>query len=397
MERHTVSRRTLLRGGAALAGLAAFGFPRAALALPVRPGEEVLPWLDQPPENPVPQIIVRQLRWEAFDSWLTPAEQFFVIQHYGQPAIDAGAWRLTLDGLVERPLTLSLEDLHARPRQEVAFTLECSGNHGPPFFTGGVGNATWAGTPLAPLLAEAGVLAEGIEVVFWGTDAGPQEVGGAPVTEEFARSLSLADAADPNVLLCYEMNGAPLPPEHGAPVRLLAPGWYGVANVKWLRRIEVLDTRYQGRFMAREYVTRREEQRDGATVTRFTSVGRDLLKSAPARVTRLEGEYRITGAAWGAPIAGVEVRVDDGPWVAATLDEGVGAEFAWTLWSLQWGQLAPGEHTVTSRAIDTAGNIQPAPDDPLLATKRTTWESNGQITRRVLIPFAPAPIGWPPV
>ena len=198
--------------------------------------------------------------------------------------------------------------------------------------------------------------------------------------------MALEDALSPDNLLCYEMNGAPLPPEHGFPVRLIAPGWYGVANVKWLTRIEVVDRRYQGRFMARDYVTIREEQRDGETVWTFTSVTRDRLKSAPAKVTRTKDHYQVLGAAWGAPIAGVEVRIDDGPWTAATLTEGRGAEFAWAFWTLDWGMPAAGEHTVTSRAFDIDGAVQPAPDDPELAAKRTFWESNGHITRRVRIP-----------
>jgi DMSO/TMAO reductase YedYZ molybdopterin-dependent catalytic subunit len=181
------------------------------------------------------------------------------------------------------------------------------------------------------------------------------------------------------------MNGAPLPVMHGAPLRLIAPGWYGIANVKWLERIQVLPTRYEGRFMGRDYVTMRTEQHGGDTVTRFTLVGHDLLKSAPAKVVRNNGQYRIIGAAWGPPVARVEVSVDGGPWQPATLDEGAGAPFAWTLWSLPWDTPAAGEHTVTSRAIDAAGNIQPAMDDPTIANKQTYWESNGQITRRVHI------------
>ena len=130
--------------------------------------------------------------------------------------------------------------------------------------------------------------------------------------------MSLADAMSPNNLLVYEMNGAALPQPHGAPVRLIAPGWYGVANVKWLNRIEVRDTRYMGRFMARDYVTIREEQHNGDTESVETSVGRNLLKSAPAKVTRKDGQYRIVGAAWGAPVARVEVQVDGGPWRPAS-------------------------------------------------------------------------------
>jgi DMSO/TMAO reductase YedYZ molybdopterin-dependent catalytic subunit len=190
---------------------------------------------------------------------------------------------------------------------------------------------------------------------------------------------------NPNNLLVYEMNGAPLDVGHGAPLRLLLPGWFGIANVKWLDRIEVIDTRFMGHFMTREYVTVRDEQRDGQTVTMERSVGRALLKSAPARVSRADGGHKIAGAAWGAPIASVEVQVDGGPWMPATITEGAGAEFSWKFWSLPWPNAAPGEHTITSRATDTAGNVQPPMDDPRIANKKTYWESNGQITRRVQI------------
>jgi DMSO/TMAO reductase YedYZ molybdopterin-dependent catalytic subunit len=423
-----MSRRTLLKGGsAAFAGLTVLRVAGPADAFPGHHGEhddEVIPWLDRPAPNPIPQIVPRQLDWEALDSWLTPFDQFFVVSHYGQPAVDAARWQLDVSGLVARPRSLTLDDLEARPRREVDFTIECSGNTGLPFLIGAVGNARWAGTPLAPILKQAGVLREGIEVVFWGADAGqvtirdnsgvidpdangvvgprgsgtvvPDGAGGLDltITEHFARSMSLDDAMNGDNLLCFEMNGAPLPPEHGFPLRLIAPGWYGVANVKWLTRIEVRDSRYQGRFMARDYVTFREEVRDGETVWTFTSVTHDRLKSAPAKVTRRGDRYAVMGAAWGAPIAAVEVQVDDGPWMPARLDRPRPgsrrrSRFAWTFWTFRWGRPAAGEHRIRSRAFDVDGNVQPPPDDPYLAAKATFWESNGQITRRVRIPPTP--------
>jgi DMSO/TMAO reductase YedYZ molybdopterin-dependent catalytic subunit len=405
------SRRALLTGGgAAVAGLSVLRVAGPAHAFPGQQGSaQVIPWLDQPPENPVPQVIVRQLDWEQLDSWITPPDQFFVINHYGQPAVDPATWRLGVAGLVAHPQSLSLDQIRARPHREVEFTMECSGNTGLPFFIGGVGNARWGGTPLAPLLEQAGVLEEGVEVVFWGADAGevtirdnsgilePGDTGTAvpdgagaldlTITEQFARSMTLEEALNPDNLLCYEMNGRPLPPEHGSPLRLIAPGWYGVANVKWLTRIELLDQRYRGRFMARDYVTIREEERDGRTVWTFTGVRHDRLKSAPARVTRKGDRYAIAGAAWGAPIARVQVQIDGGPWREAKLDRGPGKRrFAWVFWTLDWRDPAAGEHTIRSRAFDTDGNVQPAPDDPYLDAKVTYWESNGQITRRVAIP-----------
>jgi DMSO/TMAO reductase YedYZ molybdopterin-dependent catalytic subunit len=222
--------------------------------------------------------------------------------------------------------------------------------------------------------------------------------------------MSIDEVLNRDNLLCYEMNGEPLPRSSGFPVRLIAPGWYGVANVKWLKRIEVLDHRYASRFMARDYVSIREEQRNGKTVWTFTTVSHERLKSAPAKVTRRNGRYAVMGTAWGAPISAVEVQVDEGPWIAARLerppsiaaaeaDDGpVTAEmdgdsakhtrrrsYAWKFWRFEWGTPRPGEHKIRSRAFDVFGNVQPTPDDPFLASKRTFWENNGQIARRVLI------------
>jgi DMSO/TMAO reductase YedYZ molybdopterin-dependent catalytic subunit len=383
-----VTRRRLLKqGGSAVAGLSVLRLagPAHAFQTPVG-GGEVIPWLDQLEPNPAPEVIVRQLDWEQLNSWLTPADQHFVIKHYNEPTLAEADYQLEVSGLVRQPMTLTLADIKSRARQEVTFAMECSGNTGLPFFNGGVGNATWAGTPLAPLLEEAVVLEDGIEVVFWGADAGEQtwrdEI---TITEQFARSMSLADAMAAENILAYEMNGEELPNLHGYPLRLIAPGWYGVANVKWLTRIEVMDRRYQGHFMARDYVTIREQERGGETVWTMTSVTHDRLKSAPAKVTRSNEAYSVMGAAWGAPIAAVDVRIDDGPWEPATLTEGEGSDYAWVFWTFDWAAPAPGEHTVTSRATDVDGNFQPAPEDPLLAGKATYWESNGHITRRVSI------------
>jgi DMSO/TMAO reductase YedYZ molybdopterin-dependent catalytic subunit len=362
-----------------------------ARAFPTRPGEEVIPFLEPPLE---PELVktLRPLNWAELNSWITPNAQFFRVAHYDKttwltdiPVIDPGQWTLEIAGLVKQPMRLTLNALKARPRQEVTFTLECSGNRRKPFLHGLVGNARWAGTPLAPLLKQAGVQDQGIEVVFYGSDTGEEEVRGIKMTQNFARSMSLEDAMNPNNLLCYEMNGEPLPQSHGFPVRLLAPGWYGIANIKWLKRIEVRDTRFMGPWMARDYVTLREEQRNGETAWMQTSVGRALLKSVPAKVTRKNGNLRIVGAAWGAPLQRVEVQIDGGPWTPATIDRREEADFAWKMWHVDWAQASPGEHTIVSRAIDTQGNIQPAMDDPQIAQKYTTWESNEQFMRRIRI------------
>ncbi|GIK37935.1 MAG: hypothetical protein BroJett011_17680 [Chloroflexota bacterium] len=386
MQNSTISRRELLVAGSATLAMMALFNTGFAAAAPLQPSDEVLPWLDQPEENPVPKVIDNQLVWEELDSWITPNEQFFGIAHYEWPEIVPSQWRLSIAGRVKQPLSLTLVDLQARPRQEVTFTIECSGNSGLPFFKGGIGNARWAGTPLAPLLEETGVLEDGSEVVFIGIDKGEETVRETKIIEPFARSMSLADAMQPNNLLCYEMNGEPLPARNGAPLRLIAPGWYGIANVKWLQRIEIWNTRLANRFMARDYVTVRQTGTEAEPIWTESLVGRALLKSAPARVIRNGDKYRIEGAAWGAPISSVEVKIDEGSWQRVQLDRSQQSEDAWIFWTFNWADPVPGEHTVTARAVDTSGNIQPAQDDPLIANKITYWESNGQITRRVNIP-----------
>jgi DMSO/TMAO reductase YedYZ molybdopterin-dependent catalytic subunit len=355
------------------------------------PNLKTIPWSDQPPPVPAPleNVVKGQTHWEDLDSWITPNNRFFSIAHYDRPVIDAKTWRLDVAGLVDKPVTFTLDELKSRPRHEVISTLECSGNNGLPFATSTIGNARWAGASLAETLRAAQVKKAAVEVVFYGTDQGEEVVRkDSPLeykfTSNFARSMSIDDAMNPANLLCYEMNGSPLPAANGFPVRLVVPGWYGVANVKWLRRIEVRDSRFLGRFMGRDYVTIREEHHNGMTVMAETTVGRMLLKSAPAKVTLRDGRYQIDGMAWGpTPIAAVEVKIDNGPWVKAVLDDSR-SEFAWRAWHLDWSP-APGEHTVTSRAIDKAGKIQPAMDDALIANKKTYWESNGQITRHIRV------------
>lgn len=405
-----ISRRAWLKkGSAALAGLTVLQVtgPTQAFA---QFGDEVIPWLDQPTPSPTPDI-GNLLKWESLDTHITPANNFFFVSHYGQPTgLNEATWRVGIEGLVARPRSLTMNDLKARERHEVDFTLECSGNtSGAAFFIGGIGNARWGGARLADVLEQAGVLDEATEVIFWGSDRGlvtirdnagiisagvsgavePDATGGQDLTisEQFARSMSIREALNRDNLLCYEMNGAPLPPEHGFPVRLIVPGWYGVANVKWLTRIEVVDRRFAGKFMTRDYVSIREERRDGLTNWTFNTVGRGRLKSAPAKVTRRSNRYSIMGAAWGAPIEKVEVQVDSGAWMTASLDSALPRSrgYSWRFWTFDWGTPTPGEHTIRSRAFDVDGKIQPAQDDAFLASRRTYWESNGHVARRVLI------------
>lgn len=370
-----------------MSGLSLTGFllsPWGVTAFPKRENEELIPFLDQQPAKG------GRLDWNTLDSFITPNDEFFNVSHYNKPVIDQNTWKLEISGLVDNPMMLTIDDIKARPKQEVIFTLECSGNHGFPTFTGAIGNAKWGGTPLAPILKEAGIKEDGIEVIFFGHDAGVEKRRGNDMPQNFARSMSVVDALEETNLLCYEMNGEPLPQPNGAPLRLIAPGWYGIACVKWLKRIEVRDTRLMNRFMGRDYVTIREEIRpDGESVWMETSVGRTKLKSLPAKVTRIGDEYRIYGAAWGAPIKKVEVRIDDAPWQEATLDhvedDANSTKWAWKIWHLNWDNPPKGEHTIVSRAIDTNGNIQPAGDSDYITKKRTYWESNGQVVRKIRI------------
>src|SRR6516165_4433643 len=284
-------------------------------------------------------------------------------------------WSLEITGVVRKPGRFRLSDIRTRPRRELTFTLECSGNNGRPSFLTGIGTARWAGTSLAAMLREAELLDSGIEVVFVGADAGEEQVRDIKVPTSFARSMGVGDAMGPDNLLCYEMNGAPLPPGHGFPLRLIAPGWYGIANVKWLTRIEVRATRLENRFMGRDYVTIREEKHDKRTEWVETSVGRAEIKSAPARVVREDGRYKIVGMAWGTPIASVEVSIDSGPWQIATIDPTHEEKYAWRPWSLEWPSPAPGEHAITARATGADGSVQPAPTDHRLQASTPTGKA----------------------
>ncbi len=380
-----MQRRDVLLSGS----LAGIGVVSRAFAQPS--GPKVIPWSDQPPAvPPQAQNVIKGLtRWEDLDTQITPNDKFFSIAHYNRPQIDAKTWQLDVSGEVSKPTSLTLDQLKTAPRREVTFTLECSGDNGLPFFQSAVGNARWAGASLAEILKAAQVKGNALEVVFYGADRGEETVrSGTPLeykfNASFARSMPIADAMNPANLLCYEMNGAPLPAANGFPCRLVAPGWYGIANVKWLTRIEATDQRFLNRFMGRDYVTIREEQHNGKPVMVETSVGRLLLKSAPARVIERDGRYQIQGMAWGPrPISAVEVKIDQGAWMRAKLAE-PRSPYEWRAWSLDWSP-TPGEHTITSRAIDTSGHVQPAPSDSVIVSKKTYWESNGQISRQIRI------------
>ncbi|MBI3191996.1 MAG: molybdopterin-dependent oxidoreductase, partial [Pedosphaera parvula] len=265
---------------------------------------------------------------------------------------------------------------------------ECSGNSSSPTFMGAVGNVRWTGTPLGPLLQECGLHRRAIEAVFFGHDEKVEKIREQDYAQNFARSLALKDAFREEVILAYEMNGKPLPSEHGAPLRLIVPGWFGIAWVKWLKRIEVLDRRFMGKWMGREYVTIRGEERPDCTVWRETSVGPIDVKSIVARVVRRgDGSVRVSGAAWsdGTPLKQVELRIDDGEWAPVRLDRRSESRYAWTFWRYDWKNPPAGEHTLVSRATDADGRVQPAADDPAIKLKRTYWEANQQYPRKIRV------------
>lgn len=385
-----ISRREAIRSlGLVSVGLAATpvpGWPAAWFRLE----DVVIPFTDVPDtftgrrpgeeEAPGSGLIAQDLR--RLESWLTPIEDFFVVGHYGYPQVNAASYSLDIGGNVRNRISLSLEQLRARPRVERTTVFECGGNSAGTFH-GMVGNATWTGTELLPLLEEAGWSDDVREVHFWAEDSGTETIRDNEYEQNFGRSMSLDQVRERRPILAYEMNGAPLTVVHGAPVRLIVPGWYGVAQVKWLRRIELSPDRLMTRFMARDYVTLMGREVDGRVEWVETSVTRQRPKSAIARVTRNdEGVYTIFGVAWsdGTPLDRVEVSIDGGAWTQATL-EANDNPYAWTFFRLQVPTLSNGEHTLASRATDANGRVQP--ED--LSLKRTRWENNEIFRRTILV------------
>src|SRR5262245_2143553 len=294
----------------------------------------------------------RGMPLEALRYDITPTGLHYLLVHFDIPAVDAGSWRLRLDGLVERPLELTLADLRARPARTLPVTLECAGNGrarleprplSNPWLLEAIGTAEWTGTSLAPILDEAGLHDDARELVFTGHDRGVQ--GG--VEHDYQRSLSVAEARRPEVLLAYAMNGEPLQPQHGAPVRLLVPGWYGMTSVKWLRRIEAIDSAFDGYQQATAYHYRKSGDDPGTPVSRIRVRALMTPPGIPDFFTRRRlvdaGQVTLRGRAWGgrAPLRRVDVGVD-GSWSEATLAPSMG-DWAWRGWAFRW-DATPGEH-----------------------------------------------------
>jgi DMSO/TMAO reductase YedYZ molybdopterin-dependent catalytic subunit len=306
---------------------------------------------------------------EALREPLTPAGLHYLLVHSDIPAVDPGTWRLQIDGAVERPLTLSLDDLRERESLTLPVTLECAGNGralleprplSQPWLAEAIGTAEWTGVALAPLLDEAGLSDDAVEILFTGLDRGIE--GG--VEQSYQRSLARAEALGPDAMLAYAMNGAPLPPQHGFPLRLVIAGWYGMAHVKWLSTITAITAPFDGYQQSVGYRMYDAEGVAGEPVTRIMPRSLTIPPGIPDFFTRARtvdaGPVTLRGRAWSgwAQIARVEVSTDGGAtWSEATLDAPLG-ERAWRGWSHTW-QAEPGEHVISSRATDAAGNVQP--------------------------------------
>jgi DMSO/TMAO reductase YedYZ molybdopterin-dependent catalytic subunit len=383
MESTSLSRRHLIRTG--LAGAGAITIARFAPTLIAGADSsdegQLIPFVDTQPIDPKKPAV----KWEDLREWITPDSDFFAVSHYGQQTVSAANWRLKVDGLVNRPIELTLEELKARPARTITATLECSGNGAGAEFMGAIGNATWTGVPMASILNECGVKSQATQAAFWAVDRGKEKIRNKEYEQNFARTLTINQATAADVLLAWEMNGRPLSHQHGFPLRLIVPGWYGIAWVKWLTRIELRDRPLMNRFTARDYVTiRGRRDKGGQLQWTETAVGPLNAKSLVGRVTRRsDGTIRMTGAAWAQdPIAKVELKIDNGPWLATSLRQPTPATYAWTFWSYDWKNPTRGEHTLVSRATDESGRVQPAADEDAIKLKQTYWEANQQYPRK---------------
>ena len=299
---------------------------------------------------------------------LTPTVRFYRRSHFPIPVLDPAAWRLGVGGMVHRPLSLSLPELIRLPAETLAVTLECAGNgralQRPPapgvqWGPGAVGTAEWTGPRLADVLARAGIRPGACEVIFGGADQG-QAADGSPRSIRFERSLPVRDALESGALLAYAMNGQPLPVRHGYPLRLVVPGWYAVASVKWLTDIRVVAEPFDGFFQAVHYVYDWDRGGHGTPEPTREMQVRALI-TRPATGQELPaGVVIVRGVAWSgaAPIARVEVSVAGGPWRKARL-VGVPPAHGWQQWEYLASGLRPGEVAIRARAADLAGGVQP--------------------------------------
>ena len=301
------------------------------------------------------------------DGELTPTAQFYRRSHFPTPVLEPSVWRLDVRGMVQQPLHLSLHELTQMPAENLVVTLECAGNGrtlfrprtpGVQWGFGAAGTAEWTGPLLADVLARAGIKPDACEVVFGGADQGT--VDGVPQAIRFERSLTVRDAMESGALLAYAMNGHPLPARHGYPLRLVVPGWYAVASVKWLTDIRVVAEPFRGFFQDNHYVY--EWNRDGVRLREPIGLMqvRAVITRPAAGQELARGTMTVRGVAWSgaAPITRVEVSVADGPWQKARLI-GTPATHGWQRWEFLASGLQPGETLIRARASDLAGRVQP--------------------------------------
>jgi DMSO/TMAO reductase YedYZ molybdopterin-dependent catalytic subunit len=389
-----ISRRDSLKRGLAAASLLSL-IPQ--WTIPGLAQDEVdVPFTDLPKNfNPGanPNAPTRQLDIRKIDGMLTPKDQFFTTQHFMKPEIDGEAHRLKFTGMVTKPVEFSVAELKAmKPAVELVNGFECSGNSARSV-EGLSSCGKFTGVRLSTLLKRVGVRPKAREVVFFGADRGPLDIAFRQqtykLTQQFGRSVTLENAMKPEPFVAWAMNGEPLTLNQGFPLRLIMPGWYGVANVKWLSEVHLQEDRYLGNFQARWYRTLRGEGGTGAeddpqTQWVETEVTRMHLKSAIARVRKKGDAYQVFGFVLndGSPLKSVEVQVDDGSWQKATLDP-ANSQYSWKLFTYRWEGATPGEHTLVSRATDMSGTVQPAAAE--LSRKKTFLEDNGRFPRKVMI------------
>jgi DMSO/TMAO reductase YedYZ molybdopterin-dependent catalytic subunit len=300
-------------------------------------------------------------------SWVTPNRWFFVRSHFDKPQVDAATWRLAIGGCVRRPVELSLEQLNSLPQRSIFSTLECAGNgrsflsrrqDGVQWTAGAVGHAEWSGVPLKYVLERVEPAKETLEFIFQGADQGVEK--GAPGPISFARSLPLSKAMHEDTLLATRMNGEELEPSHGAPVRLIVPGWYGVASVKWLSRIEAMAEPFNGFFQTVKYTMQRPTGRGVLSeMIGPMPVKSEIIRPAEGEACGL-GVNRVFGMAWAGEhaVAAVEVSTDGGrTWGKAEL-VGPQAKYSWTLWEYLWEVEEPGDYELMARAISASGEVQ---------------------------------------
>jgi sulfane dehydrogenase subunit SoxC len=308
---------------------------------------------------------------EALRYPVTPIGLHYLLIHYDIPAIDPATWTLRVDGRVRRPLELSLASLRAMAAVTRAVTMECAGNGralleprpaSQPWLVEAVGTGEWTGVPLAAVLEEAGVERGAVEVLLTGADRGLE--GG--IEQNYERSIPIDVATGGDAVLAYELNGAPLPPQHGFPLRAVVPGWYGMTNVKWLSTLTVLDAPFDGYQQVSAYRLRHDEDEPGIPVQRMVPRSLMVPPGIPDFFTRMRtvraGTCELTGRAWSgsAPIASVDVSTDGGlTWSPARLDEAEPAVALWHGWRYRW-DAEPGEYELCCRATDAGGAGQPS-------------------------------------